>query len=82
MYVFGLQPKIRSDISTWLDDLDFIIQYFNNKQKEEQHKTKAKNVLAILFQKNAHTGCFEKHNFGSKCWAFMADSGDSRGYAK
>ena len=60
MYVFGLQPKIRSDISTWSDDLDFMFQYFNNKQKEEQHKTKAKNVPAILFEKTNHIGHFKK----------------------
>jgi len=37
-----------------------MFQYFSNKQKEEQHKTKEKNVLAILFEKHNHTGYFRK----------------------
>jgi len=51
MYVFGLQPKIRSGISTWSDNLGFMLQYFNIKQKEEQRKTKATDLLAIFFEK-------------------------------
>ena len=38
-----------------------MFQYFSNKQKEEQHKTKEKNVLAILFEKKKHTGYFRKN---------------------
>jgi hypothetical protein len=44
LYVFGLQPQIKSDISDWSQELHTAFDYFNNKQNEE-HKVLALKVL-------------------------------------
>ncbi len=64
LYVFGLQPQIRSDISNWSQALHTTFDYFNNKQQE--YKEMALKVLDTLFDKTKHNSYFKKINFGSK----------------
>jgi hypothetical protein len=65
LYVFVIQPQIRSDISDWSHELHTAFDYFNNKQHEE-HKLMALKVLDTLFDKTKHNSYFNKINFGSK----------------
>jgi hypothetical protein len=58
LYVFGLQPQIRSDISDWSQELHTTFDYFNNKQLE--HKEMAMKVLDTLFDKTKHNSYFDK----------------------
>lgn len=61
LYVFGrIQPRIRSDISDWSSDLNSLFKFISDKQANEQHKTTANNVLALLLNKNKtdHTSNF------------------------
>jgi hypothetical protein len=64
LYVFGLQPQIRSDISNWPQELHTALDYFNNKQ-HEQHKVLVLKILDTLFDKTEHNSYFEKNKFGS-----------------
>jgi hypothetical protein len=64
LYVFGLQPQIRSDISVWSQGLHTAFDYLNNKQHE--HKETALKVLNILFDKTKHDSYFDKIMLGSK----------------
>ncbi len=64
LYVFGLQPQIRSDTSNWSQELHTAFNYFNNKQPE--HKEMTMKVLDTLFDKTKHTSYFDKIIFGSK----------------
>ncbi len=66
LYVFGLQPKIRSDIADWSPEPHKTSDYFLNK-KNEQHKADAKRVLDILFDETDQNSYFGKIIlFGSK----------------
>jgi hypothetical protein len=65
LYVFGLQPQMRSDISDWSQELHTAYNYFNNKQHEE-HKVMALKVLDTLFDKTENNSYFDKNNFGNK----------------
>ncbi len=56
--VFGLQPKIRSDLATWSLDL---FATFN-----DRHKDKATKTLDLLFDQTEHNSYFGKLNFGNK----------------
>ena len=56
--VFGLQPKIRSDLATWSPDL---FATFN-----DRHKDKATKTLDLLFDQTEHNSYFGKLNFGNK----------------
>ena len=64
LYVFGLQPQIRSDISDWSQELHTAFDYFNNKQQEQ--KEMALKVLDTLFDKTQHNSSFNKIILGSK----------------
>jgi hypothetical protein len=64
LYVFGLQPQKRSDISGWSQELYTAFDYLNNKQHD--HKETALKVLDILFDKTKHNSYFKKIIFGSK----------------
>jgi hypothetical protein len=64
LYVFGLQPQIRSDISGLSQELHTAFDYLNNKQHE--HKETALKVLNILFDKTEHNSYFNKFILGSK----------------
>jgi hypothetical protein len=64
LYVFGLQPQIRSDISGWSQELHTAFDYLNNKQHE--HKETVLRVLDILFDKTKHNSYFDKIILGSK----------------
>ncbi len=64
LYVLGLRPQIRSDISDWSQELHTTFDYFNNKQPE--HKEMAMKVLNTLFDKPKHNSHFNKIIFGSK----------------
>jgi hypothetical protein len=64
LYVFGLQPQIRSEISDWSQELHTTFNYFNNKQLE--HKEMTMKVLDTLFDKTKHTSYSDKIIFGSK----------------
>ncbi len=64
LYVFDLQPQIRSDISDWSQALHTAFDYFNNKQQE--HKEMALKVLNTLFDKAKHNSYFNKITFESK----------------
>ncbi len=64
LYVFSLEPQIRSDISDWSQELHTAFDYFNNKQYK--HKEMAIKVLNTLFYKTKHNSYFDKIIFGSK----------------
>ncbi len=64
LYVFGLQPQIRSDISGWSQELHTAFDYLNNKQ--HKHKETALKVLDILSNKTKHISFFDNIIFGSK----------------
>ena len=63
--VFGLQPKIRSDLATWSPDLFATFTYLSNRSND-RHKDKATKTLDLLFDQTEHNSCFGKLNFGSK----------------
>ena len=63
--VFGLQPKIRSDLEDWSPDLFATFSYLNNKSND-QHKRKAIKTLDLLFVQTEHNSYFNKLTFGSK----------------
>ncbi len=64
LYVFGLQPQIRSDTSGWSQELHAAFDYLNNKQ--HKHKETALKVLNLLFDKTKHNSYFDKIILGSK----------------
>jgi hypothetical protein len=64
LYVFDLQPQIRSDISDWSQALHAAFDYFSNEQQE--HKEMALKVLDTLFDKSKHNSYFDIITFGSK----------------
>ena len=67
LYVFGIQPTIRSDISTWSPHLDSLFKYFSNMNaSEEEHKKEATDILEILLNTTAHSSYFSKLHFGKK----------------
>ncbi len=63
--VFGLQPKIRSDLEDWSIDLFATFSYLNDKSND-QHKRKAIKTLDLLFDQTEHNSYFGKLNFGRK----------------
>ena len=63
--VFGLQPKIRSDLADWSPDLFAIFSYLSNRSND-WHKHKAIKTLDLLFDQTEHNSYFGKINFGSK----------------
>ena len=63
--MFGLQPKIRSDIVDWSPNLHNTFSYFTIKKLPE-YKDDAMRVLDILFNKTEHNSYFVKNVFGSK----------------
>ena len=66
LFVFGLQPKIRSDISNWSPELDSLFKYYSDKNVYSDHEARANEVVDILFNKTAHTGYFNKIPFVGK----------------
>ena len=64
LHVFGLQPKIRSDIAKWLPEIHKIFNYFADKNNSEC-KGDATDVLDILLNKTNHMNYFGKCVFGS-----------------
>jgi hypothetical protein len=62
LYVFGLQPQIRSDISGWSQELHAVFNYLNNKQHE--HKEMALKVFNILLTKPSITATLIKSFWG------------------
>ena len=67
LYVFGIQPTIRSDISTWSSELDSLFKYFSNMNaNNEEQKNEATNILEILLNSTAHSSYFNKLPFGKK----------------
>ena len=66
LYVFGIQPKIRSDISDWSTELDSLFKFFLDKQANVHHKQEANKLLDCILTKTAHTSYFSKLHFGSK----------------
>ncbi len=63
--VFGLQPKIRSDLANWSLDLFASFTYLSNRTND-QHKDKATKTLDLFFDQTEHNSYFGKLNFGSK----------------
>ncbi len=63
--MFGLQPKIRSDIADWSPNLHNTLSYFTVKKLPE-YKDDAMRVLDILFNKTEHNSYFVKNVLGSK----------------
>ena len=65
--VFGLQPKIRSDLEAWSPDLFATFSYLCNRTtSNDQHKKKAFKILDLIFDETEHNSYFVKLNFGSK----------------
>ena len=64
LHVFGLQPKIRSDIAKWSPELHKIFNYFADKNNSEC-KGDAMDVLDILLNKTDHMSYFGKCVFRS-----------------
>jgi len=64
--VFGLQPKIRSDLATWSPDLFATFTYYLSNRSNDRHKDKATKTLDLLFDQREHNSYFGKLNFGSK----------------
>ncbi len=63
--VFGLQPKIRSDLANFSPDLFATFTYLSNRTND-QHKDKATKMLDLLLDQTEHNSYFDKLNFGSK----------------
>ncbi len=68
--IFGLQPKIRSDLATWSPDLFATFTYYlslsnrsNDRHKDKATKTK---TVDLLFDQTEHNSYFGKLNFVSK----------------
>ena len=67
LYVFGIQPTIRSDIFKWSPELDSLFKYFSNMNaNDEEQKKEASNMLDILLNSTAHSSYFNKLPFGKK----------------
>jgi hypothetical protein len=62
LYVYGLQPQIRSDISDWSQELQTMLDYFNDKQQE--YKEMGLKVLDTLFDKPSITATLIKSFLG------------------
>ena len=73
LHVFGLQPKIRSDIAEWLPELHKTFSYLTDK-KLPQYKEDAMKVLDILFTKTEHNSYFTKIDFGSRKRILQSDN--------
>jgi hypothetical protein len=65
MNVFGLQPKIRTDLADWAPDLFPTFTYLTNRKKNE-YKDKAYKMVDKLFDQTEHSSYFSKLNFGCK----------------
>ncbi len=63
--VFGLQPKIRTDLADWAPDLFTTFTYLTNRTKNE-YKDKANKMVDKLFDQTEHSSYFSKLNFRSK----------------
>ena len=64
--VFGLQPKIRSDLATWSPDLFAKITYYLSNRSNDRLKDKATKTLDLLFDQTERNSYFGKLNFGRK----------------
>ncbi len=64
--VFGLQPKIRTDLVDWSPDSFATFTYLSSSRTKDQYKDKAKKMLDLLFDHTKHNSYFIKLNFGSK----------------
>jgi hypothetical protein len=73
LHVFGLQPKIQSDIAEWLPELHKTFSYLTDK-KLPQNKEDAMKVLDILFTKTEHNSYFTKIDFGSRKRILQSDN--------
>jgi hypothetical protein len=51
--VFGLQPKIRTDLTDWSPDLFAMFTYLRNRTND-QHKDKAIKMFDLLFDQTEH----------------------------
>jgi len=58
--VFGLQPKIRSDLATWSPDLFAVFTYYLSNRSNDRHKDKATKTLDLLFDQTEHNSYFNK----------------------
>ncbi len=65
LHVFGLQPKIQSDIAAWLPQLHNTFSYITDKKLPE-YTDEAMKVLDILFTKTEHNSYFTKIDVGSR----------------
>jgi hypothetical protein len=65
MNVFGLQPKIRTDLADWAPDLFATFTYLTNRTKNE-YKDKAYKMGDKVFDQTKHSSYVSKLNFGSK----------------
>jgi hypothetical protein len=63
--VFGLQPKIRTDLADCSPDLLATFTYLSNRTNN-QYKDKATKMLDLLFDQTKHNSYFGKLNFGSR----------------
>ncbi len=61
--MFGLAPKIRSDIADWSPNLHNTFSYFTVKKLPE-YKDDAMRVLDIFFNKTEHNSYFVKMFLG------------------
>ncbi len=61
--MFGLQPKIRSDIADWSPNLHNTFSYFTIKKLPE-YKDNAMRALNILSNKTEHNSYFVKMYLG------------------
>jgi len=64
--VFGLQPTIRADISSWSPQLRDLFTFYSDKTKNVDCQIGAAKAVDLLFDSTDHSSYFGKHSFGSK----------------
>jgi len=64
--VFGLQPTIRADISSWSPQLHDLFTFYSDKTKNVDCQIGAAKAVDLLFDSTDHSSYFGKHSFGSK----------------
>jgi hypothetical protein len=65
---FGLNPKFKSNLNRWSQDIHCVVQFMKKSQQQDHEKKRAQVCIDILFQpkKTEHYGSFIRCEHGTK----------------
>ena len=65
---FGLNPKFKTNLDTWSNDMHCVVQFMKKSQQQDHEKKRAQVCIDILFQpkKTEHYGSFIRCEHGTK----------------